>query len=144
MMDNEHKSVLISQIEQQCFHDAWSERSIYHTISNAAAVCVTNIMENKLIGYAFGILTLNECELYRIAVSPDFRQQGYGEELLKSFIAESVNRGGERIFLEVNAENTPANSLYKKIGFKEIAVRKKYYGDDDAIIYEYNPFSASC
>ena len=38
------------------------------------------------------------------------------------------------IMLEVNVKNLPAISLYKKMGFKQISLRKNYYNTDDAII----------
>ena len=40
------------------------------------------------------------------------------------------------ITLEVNENNLPAISLYKKYGFKEVAKRKGYYSGIDAILME--------
>jgi ribosomal-protein-alanine N-acetyltransferase len=37
-------------------------------------------------------------------------------------------------FLEVRPSNQSAISLYKKFGFFEVGRRKKYYGDEDAIM----------
>ena len=38
------------------------------------------------------------------------------------------------ITLEVNEKNISAINLYKKCGFKEVAKRKNYYKDSDAIL----------
>ena len=40
------------------------------------------------------------------------------------------------IFLEVRESNVPAISLYKKLGFEELGIRKKFYEHpvEDAII----------
>jgi ribosomal protein S18 acetylase RimI-like enzyme len=38
--------------------------------------------------------------------------------------------------LEVNENNTEALRLYSKLGFKEISLRDRYYGEDTAIIME--------
>ena len=40
----------------------------------------------------------------------------------------------EYILLEVNEKNDSAINLYKKIGFYLINIRKKYYGNEDALI----------
>ena len=40
------------------------------------------------------------------------------------------------ITLEVNKENTYAIKLYKKVGFKEVAIRKNYYDGVDGILME--------
>ena len=40
------------------------------------------------------------------------------------------------ITLEVAVNNEPAISLYKKFGFREVALRKFYYGDEDGILME--------
>ena len=42
----------------------------------------------------------------------------------------------ERITLEVRASNIAARKLYKKLGFKDVGIRKGYYADtgEDAVI----------
>ena len=46
--------------------------------------------------------------------------------------------GSKKIILEVRVSNSIAYSLYEKLGFKEIAIRKKYYrlpeGREDAYV----------
>ena len=41
-----------------------------------------------------------------------------------------------RIMLEVNENNNEAIRLYTRLGFKEISLRDRYYGEDTAIIME--------
>ena len=45
--------------------------------------------------------------------------------------AESI-----RITLEVRMSNEIAINLYKKFGFREVAIRRYYYGDEDGILME--------
>ena len=42
------------------------------------------------------------------------------------------------ITLEVRVSNEIARNLYKKFGFREVALRKYYYGDEDGILMEKN------
>ena len=40
------------------------------------------------------------------------------------------------ITLEVRISNEIARNLYKKFGFREVSLRKYYYGDEDGILME--------
>ena len=40
------------------------------------------------------------------------------------------------ITLEVRISNEIARKLYKNFGFREVALRKFYYGDEDGILME--------
>lgn len=65
----------------------------------------------------------DEAELLNLAVDPAFRRRGVGRALLGAL--EKAASGA--IFLEVAETNMPARVLYRKAGWKEIAVRKGYY-----------------
>jgi ribosomal-protein-alanine N-acetyltransferase len=45
--------------------------------------------------------------------------------------------GGRVVYLEVRAGNVSARRLYKRFGFRELGVRRGYYGPgQDAIVME--------
>ncbi|MCI6609616.1 MAG: ribosomal protein S18-alanine N-acetyltransferase [Ezakiella sp.] len=88
------------------------------------------------IGKSFAIFQLisGEAEIYYIAIKKEFRRKHLADELLNFFI---TNFDVNIIFLDVKVSNDPAISFYKKNGFKEIGIRKKYYENgEDAIIME--------
>ena len=125
----------IHTLEVSCFSDPWSITAVENQLKSENSLWLTECENGIPAGYALGSMVCGEAELYRIAVSAEFRRQGLGERLLASFIEKCREKGGEKIFLEVRSRNTPAISLYKKAGFEEISVRKGYYGDDDAVIF---------
>ena len=43
---------------------------------------------------------------------------------MEEFLSE---RGVADVYLEVRVSNTPARTLYEKLGFRAVGVRKKYY-----------------
>ena len=62
------------------------------------------------------------------------RFRGYGSKLL-NFIVEMIRKNGcVNITLEVNSTNVAAINLYNKLGFEVVAVRKKYYGENDGYL----------
>ncbi len=125
----------IHSLETACFSDPWSFSAVENQLKSESAVWLITEENDVPCGYALGSIICGEAELYRIAVSPDFRRKGLGETILLQFIEKCRLKEGEKIFLEVRSRNTPAISLYKKAGFEEISVRKNYYGDDDAVIF---------
>lgn len=75
-------------------------------------------------GFALVQLIAGEAELLTIAVHPDAQRMGIGQQLMDDWMkAVDVNQA----FLEVAADNTPAQHLYTANGFVEIARRKSYY-----------------
>ena len=68
-------------------------------------------------------------EIDYIIVNEDKRKNGIASSLIKY-----LDKYDCSITLEVNETNISAINLYKKCGFKEVAKRKNYYKDNDAIL----------
>ena len=82
---------------------------------------------------------IDYAEIMNIVVRKKYRRNGIGEKLLQELINLSMKKNLENIELEVNSNNKPAINLYKKFGFKEVGLRKKYYNNvDDAILMQKN------
>ena len=94
--------------------------------------------EKNLIGFAIMAISTEESHLLNIGITKDARGKGYGEKLLKKMIVAAEVMGSKKIILEVRVSNTTAYNLYKKLGFEDIGLRKKYYrlpeGREDAYV----------
>ena len=88
----------------------------------------------KPIGLLVFNIIIDEAEIEAIYVIPEERKKGFSKALIDYLIEECINKKCAKIFLEVNENNDVAISLYKRYGFKIISIRKKYYGNDDALI----------
>lgn len=79
------------------------------------------LIENKeLMGYVYGMLELdiNEANLEFVSVVENKRGKGYGKTLVQAMAAWAFSYPSvEKVRLTVDAENKPAFSAYKKIGF---------------------------
>ena len=51
-------------------------------------------------------------------------------------VSLAIEKRVVNITLEVRVSNEIARDLYKKFGFREVALRKFYYGDEDGILME--------
>lgn len=90
--------------------------------------------ENKLIGYMGikGIKIIRRESTLGIVFDPNYLNKGYGTEALVTFLKYYFNEMKmKRMFLEVAEFNRRAHSVYKKVGFKNIA----YYLD---VFYDSN------
>ena len=75
-------------------------------------------------------------EIDNFMVLDEFRKQGVGTKLLSHLISIAISYRVINITLEVRVSNEVAINLYKKFGFREVALRKYYYGDEDGILME--------
>ena len=127
----------ISRIENATSGTPWSADAITQDVTSkdrayvAAVVCGTEV-----IGYADMWIVAGEAQLNNIAIDEKFRGLSYGEQLLGHMISRAKELGCDSMTLEVRASNAAARSLYKKAGFAETAVRRRYYRDnnEDAIL----------
>ena len=75
-------------------------------------------------------------EIDNFYVDEECRNNGIGTKLLAHLMSLAVNYRVINITLEVRVSNDVAIGLYKKFGFREVALRKYYYGDEDGILME--------
>jgi len=131
----------VADIEKQCFSQPWSEKSFEDSISREDTiflVCEENVDSQVLevqeagsasviTGYIGMYLSFDEASITNVAVSSAYRKKGYGEQLVAVAKLAAKEANAETIFLEVRVSNEPAISLYKKMGFEELGIRKKFY-----------------
>jgi ribosomal protein S18 acetylase RimI-like enzyme len=68
-----------------------------------------------------------------LVVEPEFRSKGWGYRLLDYAMKDLAQRGALRIHIVTRPQNTAANKLYERYGFKETE------RDDMFVAYEYYP-----
>ena len=95
---------------------------------------IYNYMDNeKVLGYLEIRLVDGVIDIMNLFVNEENRHQGVATALMNEVIEKEDY---SRIMLEVNENNNQAIRLYSKLGFKEINLRERYYGEDTAIIME--------
>lgn len=90
------------------------------------------LYDDELVGYIDYSNMYDNLEINNIFVFEGFRSLGYGKKLLSYLFELKYNN----ITLEVRISNLVAINLYKSFGFEIVAVRKKYYGNEDAYLME--------
>lgn len=77
----------------------------------------------------------DEAHVTTIGVAPEHRGKGLGELLLIQLFDEARRHNAEWVTLEVRVSNGSAQSLYRKYGFTQQGVRKRYYSDNGEDAY---------
>jgi len=124
----------IAQLEKEIFTDAWSfEQFMSETDGQFFKYPFIVNVDNQLAGYTCIWAFSDEVHINNFAIHPDFRRKGLGLKLI-SYIFDTFN-AYKSFFLEVRVSNKAAIGLYKKSGFIEYFIRKKYYSDgEDAVV----------
>ena len=93
---------------------------------------VIYLEKDEVIGYLSYSIMYEKAEINNIYVLGQYRSQGIGSKLLDYLVKKC--KICENITLEVRKDNINAIYLYKKYGFKEVAIREKYYNGIDGIL----------
>jgi [ribosomal protein S18]-alanine N-acetyltransferase len=93
------------------------------------------------VGYA-GLMTgTAEADVQTVAVIPGAQGRGWGGRLLRELVRLAAADRAAALLLEVRADNAAAVALYRRHGFEQLAVRRRYYqpGDVDALVMRLRP-----
>ena len=129
-------TAILAVMEDVYGHSPWKLEQIEADLGQASSTYFLALDEGgKVLGFVALQETLYEVEILQIAVKRAFQGQGLAQQLLVQLPDQ------KEIFLEVRVSNQPAQGLYKKMHFEEIARRKNYYHDpiEDAVIMKRNP-----
>ncbi|WP_297987203.1 ribosomal protein S18-alanine N-acetyltransferase [Anoxybacillus sp.] len=127
----------IIEIEQLSFTLPWSRSSFYQELTNNPyARYIVMEYDGQVIGYCGMWLVMDEAHITNIAVLPQFRGKKLGEALMRQAMVLAREEGAQTMTLEVRVSNTVAQSLYRKLGFLNGGIRKRYYSDnqEDALV----------
>ncbi len=129
----------IMTLERLSFRaDAWSEATMRADLASPHTWYVVAEEDERLIGYA-GLRApagSKDADIQTIALDETARGRGLGRELFRTLLAEAARRRVREVFLDVRADNRPAQSLYSSEGFEAIGRRANYYPGEgvDAIV----------
>jgi [ribosomal protein S18]-alanine N-acetyltransferase len=100
--------------------------------------------DEYIAGFVGLWFVLDEAHVVIIGMREADRRKGIGEQLLISAIEQSVENDSRVVTLEVRESNEPAIELYRKYGFQEVGLRRRYYSDngENALIMTTSPIQS--
>lgn len=121
----------VSRIEQRSYPTPWHAHAYHTEIGNRAACYLVARLGGKVVGYCGMWVIMDEAHITTLAVAPEQRGKKIGERLLLALLDEAYLMGASRATLEVRERNIAAQCLYRKYGFRDAAMRKNYYSDNN-------------
>ena len=133
---NESHVAAVAALEKICFSAPWSENSVRSELKNPLSCWIVAVCDGVVAGYVGSQTVGQESDMMNLAVSPEFRGQGIGRELVNALVSRLGENGASSLTLEVRASNTAAIGLYEQCGFLTVGRRPGYYRmpKEDALI----------
>ena len=93
------------------------QKILMNIIPNHCFVSITS--NDRIVACGLGVLQSGYIGLFDIVTDRDFRNRGYGEQIVNSILDWGKQNRAHTSYLQVMLNNVPALHLYSKLGFIE-------------------------
>lgn len=129
-------------VNHQSFAHPWSadliRRELLHDWSTILLAVEDGPEGEAVMGFIVFWLVHDEVHVLNVAVAAEHRRRGIARALMVEAADRGRARGARLVTLEVRAGNAAAIALYHQLGYRDVAVRPRYYAEEneDAIVME--------
>lgn len=120
----------VVEIEKASMPSPWSMELFEEELKRERARYFVGEMDGQVTGYMGYWEAPEEAHIINLAIAPRFRQKGLGFQMMEYCLRFAYNKGARLATLEVRESNEAALKLYEKMNFRVVAIRKKYYSDN--------------
>ena len=92
--------------------------ALQHAAIAVPSVWATAVVDGQVAGVGVAAIERGWVGIHGISVSKDFRRRGLARQISVSLVSEGYRQGAELAWLQVEAGNVAALSLYSLIGFQ--------------------------
>ena len=111
-----------------------AEAYVYRDIATAYAIYHDDTIIGMVMANTY-VSSDGTCEFTNLFISDDYRNQGFGESVVKSIVGMLVNKGAKRVKITVSKWNERARHIYEKVGFVEDGIASS---DNDFVVMVYH------
>ncbi len=120
------------RVDALCLPRPWSETIWREELESPFGLYLVLEEGGEILGQIGARYIVEELHVTTLAVRPEYRRRGYARALVRSALGAFPET--RRVHLEVRPNNVPAISLYEDLGFVATGRRRRYYGDEDALL----------
>ncbi len=128
----------VTAVEVRAYSHPWSQCNFVDSLIAGYTAEVMVLPDGSVCAYFVAMVGVDEMHLLNITVAPEFQGAGLGQRMLRALQARARQSGVPTLWLEVRHSNSRARSLYRRLGFAEVGLRKGYYPADgqreDAVV----------
>lgn len=141
----------ILYLEEACFSAPWTRKMLeaelngnpfaHFLLAKRQGEQAGEDPAESIVGYLCYWIVFEEVRLMNLAVIESMRHRGIARSLVRAALQTGLSQSAHRALLEVRASNQAAQALYQTFGFRQTAVRPKYYNNpvEDAVLMELDP-----
>ena len=126
----------LAETDRAIFGEGWTSRMFDDELTADGAYLTVAEDSGAIVAYASVRIGADAAELFKIAVIPAYRRAGIAQMLYNDAEAFCRSQRAPSVLLEVREDNAAAISFYRKNGFTQTGLRKRYYGDCSAVLME--------
>ena len=119
----------MADIHALSFPAGWTVADLVGILAVPGAGALVVELAGTLYGFVQFQWVAGDAEINTICVSPNYRRQHFGQDVMRGLIAYLQTLGTTKLFLEVAENNAAARGLYESFGFQPSGLRKGYYAD---------------
>lgn len=123
----EKRDVRILGELEQTFAFPLSEEELEKLMVNETFRVLVWEWEGEVAGHCVLFRVMDEAEITSVSVRKDLRGQGVGTAFLTALLQYLRDDGARIAYLDVRESNGAARALYRKCGFSELGIRKRFY-----------------
>ncbi len=120
------------EMDSLCLPRPWSEAVWREELESPSGLYLILEEGGEIFGQIGVRHVLDELHITTLAIRPERRHQGHARTLVGAALAAFP--GARRVHLEVRPSNAAARALYEALGFATTGLRRRYYGDEDALL----------
>ena len=133
---------IIFIIEKNSYSNPWTFNDLKKEVQNSFSKNYLIKRSNKIIGYVFTHLVIDQMQINNFCISKKYRRGGYAKYLLNNILTYIKSVNIKYVYLDVRENNVAAFNLYSSSGFKIDCIRKNYYSDGENAILMSNDLSS--
>lgn len=108
-----------SRAEQVSAQAAEARRGILQRIGPRTGFALLQA-ENQVVAVGLGVVERGWVGLFSLVTFSEYRRQGAGTAVIRALVQWGQSHGAYQVYLQVMADNSPALTLYARLGFETL------------------------
>jgi ribosomal protein S18 acetylase RimI-like enzyme len=123
---------ILYRIDQACFPRgiAYGRPEMKFYLQSKGAFCLIAEVDGAAAGFILTEQSASDAHIITLDVLEAYRRRNIGSRLLHAAEQAAATQGATRMVLETATTNKAAIALWKKHGYREVAIIEAYYGPD--------------
>ena len=117
----------VMAIEIASYAYPWSRGNFIDSLAGGYPARVLFDAQDEVLGYFVAMTGVDEMHLLNVTVAPAVQGRGHGSFLICALTTLCRENNAQQLWLEVRQSNERARTLYQRLGFTAVGVRKNYY-----------------